>query len=510
MKRLLMLVVVLVGWSAMGAGTYDVMFALRNTGTNSMKAQLGYDFGSGWTWNGTWIFTIQAGQTVNTYQASYCPSATYAFKITESNGVPLNPIVYTQTNSYTRGAQWEEALGLIEFGLNSAPQTKYLHRVVRNNGTRPVSAFFKKNGVIVHQAFLLPGEEAEYTFQYVENDVLQWGSEDTSWVPVDGDSPVLVKLTNWNTEIDNGTTNPDAPQTNNATVGTRPPLPDPTGGDWIPFVGTNTIEVVKEAFSRKEVLDSEADKDLLGEAQRIRMASESMSNIVQRSYATGQLTSARIEATLARGTNWGNAWDESSGMVGTFSNAVKSVEDVLSIPSFPDSGGSKSPFMLTLAGHELDLDPEHIAPGAMSMVYTLISFVAWLLLAIEGSKAIFEATKTYASAQTGGVPDLGILGTNWLGYSVAAIIPLALTFGWLTMLALCVVFFYDESSAASFGAIKTKFESIPIPVGTKYLFANTIPVNLLISFTVCRILLWLFVAKAVAVAATISRFLYGK
>jgi len=167
-------------------------------------------------------------------------------------------------------------------------------------------------------------------------------------------------------------------------------------------------------------------------------------------------------------------------------------------------GGDASGFVIAFAGTTLDLNPNTIAPGAMGYVKTLVTLVATVFFCISMSRSFFELTQTYASAQSGGMPNMEVLGTNAAGAIAGPIIAGALIAVW------CAVF------TAFFGLVGTQIlamSGLSYPTNPStlavYMLNETFPVSLLLTFAWTRVAAYLLMGKLVIIAGSISRFLFG-
>jgi len=187
----------------------------------------------------------------------------------------------------------------------------------------------------------------------------------------------------------------------------------------------------------------------------------------------------------------------------------------------PDISLDGSPELMEIAFMDttLNLDPEVRFPGAMSMIKALITLVATLYFLINMTELYLRVATTYATAQTGGVPNMegSVLGTggNIAGVVAALVISAAfiaiwvLTFDSIFSLILgtgdtiqSLMSGMDAKATLATGAI-----SNPI---TRYLLDSVFPLSLLLSYAWTRIVAQFTIAKLIIVSSSISRFLFGK
>lgn len=225
----------------------------------------------------------------------------------------------------------------------------------------------------------------------------------------------------------------------------------------------------------------------------------------------GSGTNAMFDTNLpitASMTNYLSASTAADPLIVTVTDQVQGGRDFLSEGrgDFLSSGGSAAVFSFTFMGQTVNLDPEVRVPGAMGFVKAMITLIATLMFAQALSKLLFQATQTYASAETGGIPDMNLFGFNVVGVGAAIAVSVAFILIWMLIFGT----FLGEINAQLLDyATKTAEPSLS-NAGALYLFSNTIPAPLLVNYAITLAALHIGAAKLVIVAASVSRFLAGK
>lgn len=229
---------------------------------------------------------------------------------------------------------------------------------------------------------------------------------------------------------------------------------------------------------------------------------------------------SQILTNLARPTNSMEGLSAMTNQASLSAMGSEAISDVLTdvdaiktsigdAPSGPwDSAGSAEVFTFAFMGNDISLDPEQHFPGAMGIAKILLTAVVLILFALDVARLFYETIKTFATAQTGGIPDINVMGFNALGVGAAPLISIIFIAIWV--IALVGVASLILTSLSGFGAAMAAASGVTLPSGATYLLYATTPVTLIISLAFARIILWLTAAKAVALAAAISRFLIGK
>lgn len=219
-----------------------------------------------------------------------------------------------------------------------------------------------------------------------------------------------------------------------------------------------------------------------------------------------------IPATATNGTSATNsAWTELSGQAGGIDSAVSG------FGSAPTLGTPNAAILAFdfIPGYQINADPENQFPGLMSWVKGLWTIILSVLFARHVGKLLWEAAKTFASAEGGGVPDLEATvafgwGGNVLGIAVALLVPAALVFIWKA------VFNYflggAISSALSSGSTVSSFSlsSHPSSAAALYLLDSSFPISLFFSLLLTGLAMHFLAAKVVMLASAGSRWLWTK
>lgn len=184
------------------------------------------------------------------------------------------------------------------------------------------------------------------------------------------------------------------------------------------------------------------------------------------------------------------------------------ISDLGDAPTILDGG---SPDMtINFMGQDLNLDPNVWLPGAMPLLKGLITLIATVFFSIHCSKLVWEATRTYASAQTGGVPNIegtifGI-GGNVAGATLATVIP-----GIFILVWVAVFYWLFTTVVGNLSDMGTAASGVALGNSTAlYLLNSVFPISLLLTFAWTKVALYLGASKVVMLAATISRYLFGK
>jgi len=173
------------------------------------------------------------------------------------------------------------------------------------------------------------------------------------------------------------------------------------------------------------------------------------------------------------------------------------------------TGGSPD-MTINFMGQELNLDPNHFLPGAMPLIKSLITLIATIFFSIHCAKLLWEASKTYSTAQTGGVPNIegtvfGI-GGNVAGASLAIVIPAIFILVWVT-----AFLWFFSTVLPNLGAMTDAATGITLTNSTAlYLLNSVFPISLLLTFAWTKVALYLGASKVIVLASSISRYLFGK
>lgn len=204
------------------------------------------------------------------------------------------------------------------------------------------------------------------------------------------------------------------------------------------------------------------------------------------------------------GTNATTAAGEASGIISSIQGSNDGlVSDLGSAPSIL-GGGSSSVFTMSFFGYTLNLDPEVRFPGAAGFFKTGFQFLVWVWLAKYLIGLYLETAKTYATAQTGGLPAIGPWGSG--GLIIVAIVAAAIVTAWVAVFAL--VFSAGLDAIVGMAGFGSGFATTNN--GALYLINLFFPVAFIMSCAWTRIIAPLVVTKAIIATASMQRFLLGK
>jgi len=221
------------------------------------------------------------------------------------------------------------------------------------------------------------------------------------------------------------------------------------------------------------------------------------------------LSNGRTGVITGTMTNQGVATTAGEAAISDVTTAGNDIRGLIGdAPTLGGGDGDPAVFSMQFAGKTIDMNPNTIMPGVMGVAKTLLTAIVLILFGMEVGRMFYDMVKTFASAQTGGIPDMNVLGNNPLGLAAAPLVSLAMIAVWVV--ALVTVTAVLVSALSGFAAAMTAAAGLSLPAGTSYLLAQTTPVTLIVSLAFTRIVIFITAAKAVAIAAAISRFLVGK
>jgi len=424
------------------------------------------------------------------------------------------------------------------------PVTTYHKTItVPNITTSTIRVWFKQNGTLMSEQYIAPSARAVYTFNYdSSSDLLQWGFETTQMKPMytDGGEFVLaitnLQSTVW--ELTNGVGQWQqgySPYSNalpittingyDMTVGgpiDYTGLPAGTVKDSTMQAGFNVLAgklndqiSILGAIEQNTAGGGGGETDMTDTIEAINGVKNAVNEATNRlGGLLGDIKHNQTNVNALGVSDVSTNQSTASGAGdGAFAGVTAGIGDITGAigepPSVLSGAGSSAAMSIPFVGGvSLNLDPEYIAPGAMGMVKTLISLVAWIAFALSVAELFYKTMGIYATAQTGGVPDLNFVGINAAGAAAAPIIAAAFIAVWVIcfvgVAALIVVALSGFASAMADAA------GIAPPAVTMYLVSATIPVTLLLSLAFARIGLQFSAAAAVGLAGSASRFLIGK
>jgi hypothetical protein len=228
-------------------------------------------------------------------------------------------------------------------------------------------------------------------------------------------------------------------------------------------------------------------------------------------------TNANVYPGLGNGTNAGlgtgsGALGAADSTVATFTNGLGSAPSV--------GAGSAAVFSFAFCGTTLNLDPESIFPGMPSIIRQLMGWGETVAFMLWFGKQYLRVSGIFATAQTGGVPDLEAsvagFGGNLLGYTAALVVPFVYIGLWVGVFTyiFSVALGYETSSYfttnpfTGMGSFTTG--SSATGAGALYLLNDFFPVPYTLSLLWTTMLLLVTMTKFVVVCSATSRFLFGK
>jgi hypothetical protein len=210
---------------------------------------------------------------------------------------------------------------------------------------------------------------------------------------------------------------------------------------------------------------------------------------------------------LDGGTNQSGAGTKATTALADAPGKLDSI--VTGIGSAPDVSGGSAAMTIELAGYTLDLDPAVRFPGAQELCFNGMSLAAILAFGYFAGKLIRESVQTYAMAETGGVPDLEVTAIGTGGNVAGTIVALVVA---AVFIGLWLAFFYFVFDAvlSRVGALNAMNPFSSLSGIGLYLLTSFFPVTLILTLAWTAIGLQVGAAKLMLVAASASRFLFGK
>lgn len=228
-----------------------------------------------------------------------------------------------------------------------------------------------------------------------------------------------------------------------------------------------------------------------------------------RDQGTNQTPSNMLASITGSMTNAASATNAGNALFGGQASGIDGIISGLGSPPSIGTGGGGSALTMAFLDTEINVDPEHFAPGLMGYLKNFISLVALIGFGIYAANLLFKTAQTYASASSGGVPDLEAtaagFGGNIAGLIVAGLVAVAFVTVWLLVWGWVINAIVGQiTSVATVGGLEN-----PNATAT-YLITSVFPVSLLLTLAWTRITLPLGAAKVIGIAASASRFLIGK
>jgi len=210
--------------------------------------------------------------------------------------------------------------------------------------------------------------------------------------------------------------------------------------------------------------------------------------------------------------------DAATAALGGSFDAAKGVGDSLNTDAetlkagLGTGTGAGSDFLVSFAGHTLNLDPDSIVPGVCDFVYYLTELVVVIAFYLSCGKLYYVFMSDVSKLRTGAVPNLNSeifgVGGNFLGAAVHPAICAAIITIWAGLLTAFVGKLPTPGmlSDAMVGANSV----IGAGGGTAWhLIRRTIPVDLILSLAASRMILQFTMGNLIIGAAGIMRFFIG-
>lgn len=389
---------------------------------------------------------------------------------------------------------------------------------VYNPGPNVMISKHYKNGVLIDTESVEPG--TTYLFQYILSTcdgVVQLSDEKISVAPevnvgIDGDVTITPGEHVVSTTTSSGGTGGGGGfVTTNITTQINP-TNVLTGGDVAyAQMGSDTGKILGAGFNQ---LDADLKSLGLGQLGIIQaIESNGSGTNGGGSFPAGDPGAIAGLSSGSGATNGtvasANALDKLDGVPDGIDDAIASVT-ALAIPS-----GSGSPDMtINFYGREFNLDPVAMFPGLSNLCIYGISFVAAATFLFWLGQRFMQLVQIYSGAQLGGVPNQEVIGEvlgfgaggNFLGIATALVVPGI--FIALFVTALGLLFGYMENALVGWMGLTNFTDSM---AGTAYyLLVSFFPLHFVVQLLMTRITLEFTLGKAVIIASSAARYLFGK
>lgn len=211
--------------------------------------------------------------------------------------------------------------------------------------------------------------------------------------------------------------------------------------------------------------------------------------------------------SYASGTNWNESIARAA--LGTAAGEADTLLSGLGSPPTVGAGDASALTIAFVPGHTLNIDPAVQFPGLPEIFKNCFSAAAILAFGYFAGKRYSDAVRTFATAQTGGVPDLNVMaatfGGNALGLLVAIAIPVIFVAGWGVLFH----YLFGQILSRITGLSGTDFFGGMGGTGL-YLVNEFFDVSLFLTLAWLQLSLYFGLEKLVLIAASVSRFLFGK
>jgi hypothetical protein len=199
---------------------------------------------------------------------------------------------------------------------------------------------------------------------------------------------------------------------------------------------------------------------------------------------------------------------------GPLGNIQAVIDGIDQAPDFPDP----APFMtIEFAGHSYNCDPATRFPEVCAFSIAIFEFLisVWYIWSV--GKLYLKTIDTFASVQTGGVPDMEAtlpsgLGGNVAGIILATIVPNVLIALWVIVVTFVItdvfsVLGYITALHGAFAAVGSASSGGAVGV---HLLLTFFPVAFFIHCLLARVVLEYTISHAQLIAVVASKFIWGK
>lgn len=213
------------------------------------------------------------------------------------------------------------------------------------------------------------------------------------------------------------------------------------------------------------------------------------------------------QTNFSSATNAGSS--AASAALTGFDSAVSSLG---SAPTGLNGAGDGAGLTMTFCGQSLNFNPDNaVFPGFMAIIKAAWTFVSIFVFCYSVGVLLFEVSKTYAGAQSGGVPNLEISvlgsGGNFAGLAVALAVAAVLISVWVLIFT---ALFTAVSSSLGLLPAASSALGLGGNAVALYLLNQAVPIQLILSLAFTRLVLQFTAAKLVVICSSASRFLIGR
>lgn len=278
----------------------------------------------------------------------------------------------------------------------------------------------------------------------------------------------------------------------------------------IKFTGTNSTET---GFNALYDATTKGDRSIVDAITGVSNAIAGLDFSGAGSSVTSAVPNADWSTNVQAFPNYtGLTNGSTTGATDGMGDAITATEGAITSIGTPGELGSGSAAELSFEfyGTTFNLDPETIFPGLGEWLRAFWTVVLGLAFMRDVSKTYADNIKVFATAQTGGVPDMNAtlagFGGNAAGVACAIVVPVVFIALWAG------VFTYFWSAVTAYlGLYDNGMTAIGGTSGTViYLLTYCFPVNLAVGLLSTAIAVRLGAAKLVMISAAASRWLVGK